>query len=29
MGAGGMEDILASNAPGKDDDESDALGEDF
>ncbi len=29
MAAGGMEDILASKAPGKDDDESDALGEDF
>jgi recombination protein RecA len=29
MAAGGMEDILASKAPSKDDDESDALGEDF
>ncbi len=29
MAAGGMEDILASKAPGKDDEESDALGEDF
>jgi recombination protein RecA len=29
MAAGGMEDIVASKAPGRDDDESDALGEDF
>lgn len=29
MAAGGMEDVVASKAPSKDDDDSDALGEDF
>jgi recombination protein RecA len=29
MAAGGMEDMVASKGPSKDDDESDSLGEDF